>query len=178
MPHDPINTGYARALLEQAQAENVVVRVEEDLYRLRELLKGNADLLQFLKNPNVKHEGKRQALVELFQGRVHPLVLNTLLTLSDQDRAGRAVAIIEEFLALAASAKQQVSGEVITAIPLDEVTLQRLVAELNKVTGKSVQLFQKVDPAVLGGAVIKIGDQVIDGSLRHKLDQIKERLAQ
>jgi len=178
MPHDPINTGYARALLEQAQAENVVTRVAEDLFRLRELLKGNADLLQFLKNPNVKHEGKRQALVELFQGRVQPLVLNTLLTLSDQDRAGRAVEIIEEFTAIAAAAKQQVSGEVITAIPLDEATLQRLTAELNKVTGQQVQLFQKVDPAVLGGAIIKIGDQVIDGSLRHRLEQIKERLAQ
>src|ERR1700690_3315844 len=102
MPHDPINTGYARALLEMAQAEGLASRVEEELFRLRELLKKNPDLLEFLKDPNVKHEGKRKALGDLFQGRVQPLVLDTLITLSDMDRAGRVLHIIEEFSAAAA----------------------------------------------------------------------------
>ena len=178
MPHDPINTGYARALFEMAQAEGVISRVEEELFRLRELLKGNPDLLQFLKDPNVRHEGKRKALSDLFQGRVHPLVLNALITLSDQDRAGRVLQVIEEFSASAAGATQKISGEITTAIPLDNVTLARLATELSRITGKSVQLFQKVDPLILGGAIIKVGEQIIDGSLRRKLDQIKERLAQ
>ena len=71
MPHDPINVGYARALFEMAQAEGVVGRVEEELFRLRELLKGNPELLQFLKDTSVKREGRRQALADLLQGRVH-----------------------------------------------------------------------------------------------------------
>jgi F-type H+-transporting ATPase subunit delta len=178
MPHDPINSGYARALLEMAQAEGVTARVEEELFRLRELLKANPALLEFLKDPNIKHEGKRKALSDLFQGRVHPLVLNMLLTLSDQDRAGRVLNVIEEFSAAAMAATHNVSGEVTTAIPLDAATLQRLAAELSRVTGKSVQLFQKVDPTILGGAIITVGEQIIDGSLRRKLNQIKERLAQ
>lgn len=178
MPHDPINTGYARALFEMAQAEGVISRIEEELFRLRELLHKNPDLLEFLKDPNVKHEGKRKALSDLFQGRVHPLVLNTLITLSDQDRGGRVLQVIEEFSASAASTTQKVSGEVTTAIPLDTATLNRLATELSRITGKSVQLFQKVDPSILGGAIIKVGEQIIDGSLRRKLDQIKERLAQ
>ena len=177
MAHDPINVGYARALFEMAQAEGVVGRVEEELFQLRELLKGNPELLQFLKDANVKREGRRQALADLFQGRVHPLVLNVLLTLSDQDRGGRALAVIEEFNVIAAAARQKVSGEVITARPLDGATLGRLATELNRVTGKSVQLFQKVDPSILGGVVIKVGEQVIDGSLRRKLEQIRENLA-
>src|SRR5437773_11681509 len=112
MTRDPINAGYARALFEMAQAEDVVARVEEELFRLRELLKKNPDLLEFLKDPNVKHEGKRKALSDLFQGRVHPLVLNMLITLSDQDRGGRVLQVIEEVSASAASATQKVSGEV------------------------------------------------------------------
>jgi F-type H+-transporting ATPase subunit delta len=168
MAHDPIITGYARALLELAQAEAVTARVEEEMLRLRELLKGNPALLEFLKDPNVKHEGKRHALVELFQGRVHSLVLNALITASDADRTNRLPAIIEEFNTLAAASRQKVSGEIITAIELDDA----------RVTGKNVQLFQKVDPAILGGAIIKVGEQIIDGSLRRKLDQIKETLAQ
>lgn len=178
MAHDPINTGYARALFEMAQAEGVVSRVEEELYRLGELLKGNPELLQFLKDPNIKPEGKRRALSDLFQGRVHPLVLTTLITLSDQDRGGRVLRVIEEFSGIAATARQKVTGEVTTATALDSDTLGRLVAELNRVTGKNIQLFQKVDPAILGGAIIKVGEQIIDGSLRRKLDQIQAKLAQ
>lgn len=178
MAHDPINTGYARALLELAQAEAVVVRVEEEMFRLRELLKSNPALLEFLKDTNVTREGKRQALVELFQGRVHPLLLNVLLTISDTDRTSRLQQIIEEFVTLAAAVRQKVSGEIITTIRLDDATLARLCAELSRITEKSVQLFQKVDPAILGGAIIKVGEQVIDGSLRRKLNQIKENLAQ
>jgi F-type H+-transporting ATPase subunit delta len=178
MPQDPINSGYARALLEMAQAEGVVSRVEEELFRLRELLKKNPDLLEFLKDPNIQREGKRKALSDLFQSRVHPLVLNLLITLSDQDRAGRVLNVMEEFSAQAAGAIDKVSGEVTTAITLDDATLGRLATELSRITGKSVQLFQKVDPAILGGAIIKVGEQIIDGSLQRKLNQIKERLAQ
>jgi F-type H+-transporting ATPase subunit delta len=178
MAHDPINTGYARALLETAQAEGVVQQIEEELFRLRELLKSNPNLLEFLKDPNVTREGKRHALDELFQGRAHPLELNTLLTISDMDRTSHLQQIIEEFIALAAATRQKVSGEIITTIALDDATLARLSAELSRITGKSVQLFQKVDPAILGGAIIKVGEQVIDGSLRRKLNQIKENLVQ
>lgn len=178
MPHDPINAGYARALLEIAQAETVIQRIEEELFRLRELLKSNPNLLEFLKDPNVTREGKRQALAELFQGRIHSLVLNALIMVSDTDRTNRLPAIIEEFIALAAASRQKVSGEIITAIKLDDAMLARLSAELSRITGKSVQLFQKVDPAILGGAIIQVGEQVIDGSLRRKLNQIRENLAQ
>ena len=178
MAHDPINTGYARALFEMAQAEGVVSRVEEELFRLSELLKGYPELLQFLKYPNIIPEGKRRALSDLFQGRVHPLVLTTLTSLSDQDRGGRVLHVIEEFSSIAATARQKVTGEVTTAITLDGDTLSRLVTALNRATGKNVQLFQKVDPAILGGAIIKVGEQIIDGSLRRKLDQIQAKLAQ
>jgi F-type H+-transporting ATPase subunit delta len=178
MPQDPINTGYARALLKMAQAEGVVTRVEEELFRLRELLKKNPDLLEFLKDPNVKHEGKRQAISTLFQGRVHPLVLNILITLSDLDRGGHVLHVIEEFDSNADDARENVSGEITTAITLDDATLKRLADELSRITGKTVRLFQRIDPAILGGAIIKVGEQIIDGSLRRKLDQIKERLAQ
>jgi F-type H+-transporting ATPase subunit delta len=178
MPHDSVNTGYARALFEMASVENAVSQVEEQLYRLRELLRTDPELLEFLKDPNVKREGKRHALTELFQGRVHSLVLNALFTISDQDRTGRLLPIIEEFSAVAAKARETVSGEVTTAIELDAAMLKKLTAELLRITGKNVQLFQKVDPSILGGAIIKVGEQIIDGSLRRKLDQIKERLAQ
>lgn len=176
MPHDPINTGYARALFELAQAENASGRIQEELLHFRELLKKNPSLLEFLKNPNIKREGKRQALSDLFENRIHPALLGVLMTISDQDRAGHLLHIIEEYSAIASAAREKVSGEVITALPLDDATLQRLAAELSRATGKNVQLFQRVDPAILGGVIVQVGEQVIDGSLRRKLEQIKDKL--
>lgn len=176
MPHDPIITGYAQALLAMAQAENATASVEEDLFRLRELLKANPNLLEFLKDPNIKREGKRQAITELLQGRAHALTVSHLLTLTDADRVGRVLAVIEEFSAQAANARQSVTGEVTTAIALDEPTLQRLAAELSRITGKDVRLLQRVDTGILGGAVIQVGDQIIDASLRRKLSQIEATL--
>jgi F-type H+-transporting ATPase subunit delta len=178
MAQDPINTGYARALFEMAQAEGVVSRVEEELFRLRELLKANPELFQFLKDPNIKPEGKRTALGDLFQGRVHPLVLSTLISLSDQDRAGRVLHVIEDFSTIAAAARQTITGEVTVVVTLDDATLGRMATELSRITGKNVKLLQKIDPAILGGAIITVGEQIIDGSLRRKLDQLKDKLAQ
>ncbi len=178
MAHDPIPTGYARALLEMAQAENATSRVEEDLFRLRELLKTNPALLAFLKDPAIQRDGKRQALTELFQGRVHSLTLNLLLTLADSDRVGRVLPVIEAFSDQARHARETVTGEVTTAAPLDDATLQRLAAELSRVTGKNVNLLQKTDPTLLGGVVIQVGEQIVDGSLRRKLHQLQQQLAQ
>ncbi|HUJ09026.1 MAG TPA: ATP synthase F1 subunit delta [Verrucomicrobiae bacterium] len=178
MARDPINVGYAQALLDMAQAEDVLPRIEEESFRLSGLLKSNPNLLEFLKDPNVTREGKRHALSELFQGRLHSLVLNLFIILSDNDRTNRLPQIIEEFISLAAASRQQVTGEIISAIELDEATLGRLAAELSRITGKHVQLLQKVDPSILGGAIIKVGEQIIDASLRRKLEQIKEALAQ
>ena len=178
MAHDPLHTGYARALLTMAQAEQAVERILEELLRLRELLRTNPALLQFLKDPSIKREGKRQALVELFQGRVHPLVLNFLLTLNDLDRNNRLLPILEEFEAQAAAARQKLTGQITTAVALDPDTVQRFVKEVSRLTGKNVELFPKVDPSILGGAILQVGEQVIDGSLRRQLEQIKEALVQ
>jgi F-type H+-transporting ATPase subunit delta len=176
MADEPIYQGYARALFEMARAEDAVGQVEEELFRLRELLAESPDLLKFLKDPNIKREGKRQALAELFGARVHAVVLNGLLALSDSDRAGDLGKVIDAYMGVAASSKQQVSGEVTTAIPLEPALRERIETVLGQTTGKNVQLFERVDPAILGGAIIQVGDQVIDGSLRRKLDQLSEQL--
>jgi F-type H+-transporting ATPase subunit delta len=177
MSRDPLITGYARALFEMAQAEQVLPRLQQEMFQLQHLLNNQLDLLQFLKDPNLRREGKRRALEQLFEGRAHPLLLNALIAISDQDRAGRLPHIAAEFLGLAAAARQKVSGELISAVPLDEQIVQRLTDELKRITGCNVELFQRVDPAILGGAIVKVGEQVIDGSLRRKLNQLREQLS-
>ena len=177
MPGDSVNTHYARALLEMAQAERVVDRIEDDLHRLRDLLISRGEILAFLKDRNIQHEGKRRALQDLFEDRVHPIVLDMLITLSNQDRSRRILAIIEEYSALAETARERVSGEVVTAIPLDDQTVERLAKELSRITGKNVRLIQKVDRSILGGAIVKVGEQVVDGSVLRKLQRMEDQIA-
>jgi F-type H+-transporting ATPase subunit delta len=176
MANDPINTGYARALFELARAEDAVERVEEDLRRLKEVLETHPELLGFLKEGRIQHEGKRRAIGELFEDRVHPVVVDTLITISNQDRNRRLPAIIEAFEAITTAERKRITGEVVTAIPLGEETVRRMAKELERRTGKNVQLYQRVDPAILGGAIIKVGGQIIDGSLRRKLSEIREQM--
>ncbi|MCX7886133.1 MAG: ATP synthase F1 subunit delta [Verrucomicrobiae bacterium] len=177
MPSDPINGAYARALFEMCQAEGALDRVLEQSFQLRQLLKSNPALLAFLNDFNVPPEGKRRALSELLQERLHPVLLNMLMTLADQSRLGRVVAIVEEFERVAAGARRKLTAEVITAVPMDDRIMQRLGEELTRLSGKQVEVFPKVDPGIIGGAIIKIGNQIIDASLRHRLEQMRTQLA-
>jgi F-type H+-transporting ATPase subunit delta len=173
---DPINTGYARALFELARAEEAVGRIEKDLHRLKGILETHPELLGFLKERNIQHEGKRRAIGELFGNRIHPIVTDTLITISNQDRNRRLLKIIDAFETIAEAERQSITGEVISATPLDEATVRRIAEALERRTGKKVQLFQRVDASILGGAIIELGGQIIDGSLRRRLTRIREHM--
>ena len=92
------------------------------------------------------------------------------------DRAGELPAIVERFLELSAEQRQHEVAEVRAAVALDDQVRDRLAQALSHATGKQVEVKVVIDPNVLGGVVARIGDTVIDGSVRHRLDQLKERL--
>jgi F-type H+-transporting ATPase subunit delta len=85
--------------------------------------------------------------------------------------------IVDRFVELAAAEREHEVAEVRSAIPLDTAQMQRLATALGRATGKDVEVKVIVDPTVLGGLVARIGDTVIDGSVRHRLEQMKERHA-
>ena len=101
--------------------------------------------------------------------------LRSVLTDADVP-AQRRMAVVQELLGERASAKDSVVGEVRSAIPLTEDQQTRLADALGKATGKKVELKVVVDPSVLGGIVAQVGDTVIDGSVRARLDQLRESI--
>jgi len=174
---DHINHSYAEALLRIAQAEGALPRIEEEAHRLFDLLRTNAELQEFVKNPNVRDEGKRQAFTQLLGGKIHPAMLDSVLLIVSQNRGNRLAQILEDFKTVAANARQHVAGEVISAVALDDTTVKRLEAELSKNSGKNVHLMSRVDPSILGGLVVRFGHEVIDGSVRKKLEDVRASLA-
>jgi F-type H+-transporting ATPase subunit delta len=167
---------YARALLEVARAEGMLGEVEDDLFRFARVFEGNDDLRMALTDPSLPTDRRMGVVEELMGGKA----LNTSAALAafvvGIGRAHELPAIVDRFVELAAAERQHEVAEVRTAVPLDDGQRARLAAALSQATGKRVEVKVIVDEKVLGGIVARVGDTVIDGTIRHRLEQLKETI--
>jgi F-type H+-transporting ATPase subunit delta len=168
--------GYADGFLALARAEGVVERVGDELYRIARALEGSADLRLTLSDPRLPLERKHGIVADLIGSRVLPLTLNLVNLVIAAGRSRDLPAIADELAAMAAAERDRAIAEVRTAFELDEETVRRLAAALSRATGKQVEVKTVIDPSVLGGVVARVGDTVIDGSLRHRLEGLRQAL--
>jgi F-type H+-transporting ATPase subunit delta len=167
---------YATALFEIARAEGTLDEVEDELFRVARTVESSDDLRSTLTDEMVPAD-KRQAIVEsLLQGRATRTTTQLVSMVVGAGRGRDLPAIIDRLVERAAATKDRAVAEVRSAIPLTDDQKDRLAAALANATGKSVQLKVVVDPSVLGGLVATVGDTVIDGSVRTRLDQLKTLL--
>jgi F-type H+-transporting ATPase subunit delta len=168
--------GYARALFEIARAEGTLDEVEDELFRFARSYESSDALRNALTDEQIP-AGKRQAIVEDLLGGKATATTTQLVSMVVGSGRGRDLpAIIDKLVARASSSKHLELAEVRTAVPLTQDQETRLAAALANATGKQVNLKVVVDPSVLGGIVATIGDTVIDGSVRTRIDQLKSRL--
>jgi len=168
--------GYASALFEVARAEGNLDEVEDELFRFARSLEGSDELRNALTDELVPAE-RRQAIVEdLLGSRASPTTVSLVSLVVGSGRGRDLPAIIGKLVDRAAAEKDRTVAEVRSAIPLTADQQRRLAAALANATGKQVEVKVVVDPSVLGGAVTTVGDAVIDGSVRTRLDQIKSLL--
>lgn len=176
MKVDPVVNAYAESLFRLATAEEMADRVEEELHELERLYESNPDFKEFIYNPRVKTEGKKDALEELFGEKLSRVTLNQVNLIVDQERGRMLPKIAEEYYRLASEARAKVTAEVVTAVPISESSLQKLGEALSKLTKKEVYMRTRVDESIVGGAIVKVGDKVLDGSVRSKLNQLKKQM--
>ena len=176
MASDVLVKSYAEALFQVARAEETQDRVEEELTRLNKSLDSNAELREFLSDPKISADGKKSALFEIFGGKISPITLHWINMIVDQGRQRRLPTIMEAFFTLAQEAREKVTAEVITSLPLSEDQADRLARELSKITRKRVFLKPTVDESILGGVIVKIENKVIDGSVKHRLQEMKNEM--
>jgi F-type H+-transporting ATPase subunit delta len=168
--------GYASALFEIAKAEGNLDEVEDELFRFARALEGSDELRYALTDELVPAE-RRQAIVEDLLGRKASHVTASLVSFVVGAGRGRDLpAIIAKLVERAASEKDRTVAEVRSAVALTEDQQHRLGAALANATGKQVEVKVVVDPSILGGLVATVGDTVIDGSVRTRLDQIRSIL--
>jgi F-type H+-transporting ATPase subunit delta len=166
---------YAEAFLEVARAEKRAGAIEDDLFRFARALDANDELRMALGDRTVPAERRVAIVEELMGGVALPVSVGLVSMVVGADRAGDLPAIVDRFLELSAEERQHEVAEVRAAVPLDERLRERLAKALSDATGKQVEVKVVVDPNVLGGVVARIGDTVIDGTVRRRLEQLKER---
>jgi len=170
------NDAYAAALFEVARAEGSLETVEDELFRVARTLEGSEELRATLSDVAIPVE-RRQAIVEqLLGGRASAITTALVSFVVAAGRSKSLPEIIDRLVARAAQERHEAVGEVRTAYPIDEARRQQLADALGLATGKHVSLKVIVDPSVLGGVVARVGDTVIDGTIRHRLDQLRESL--
>ena len=164
---------YASALLDVARSEGALADVEDELFRVARLLEGNDELRTTLTDISLPVSRRQQIVEDLLGGRANPVTTSLLSMVVGTGRAGDLMAIIEQLVKLSAAEANKEVAEVRSAIELTDDQKQRLAAALEAATGKKVELKVIVDPSVLGGIVAQVGDTVIDGSVKSRLQQLQ-----
>ena len=170
--------GYAQALFSIAEAEGALETVEDELFRFARTLETESQLRETLTDPGLPVDRKKAVLHEILGEKAGPHTVSILGFLVEQGKARELGLIVEELVELAADRRKAAVAEVRTAIPLEDDHKRRLADALAKATGKTVQLKVVVDPSVIGGVVARVGDQVIDGSIRKRLELARERMSE
>jgi F-type H+-transporting ATPase subunit delta len=167
---------YAQAILEIARAEDRIAAVEDDLFRFARALDASEALRIALTDPAMPVERRLAVIEELTEGKALQLSVALIGLVVAAGMASDFSAVADRFVELAAAQREHDVAEVRSAIELDDEQVQRLAAALSRITRKSIEVRVVIDPSVLGGVVARIGDTVIDGTVRHRLEQMKAQL--
>ncbi len=168
---------YAATLLEAADETGATAAVQRDVERLLETVRQSGELAEFLANPLADGQAQADVLRELFSGKVEVLTLNFLRLMAFRGRASIIDAALGNFLDQVAEREGIIGAEVRSAVALSEEQCQRLRERLEHHSGRKVRLDVQVDTSLRGGAVVRVGDTVFDGSVNTYLERLQARLA-
>ncbi|PZT95695.1 MULTISPECIES: F0F1 ATP synthase subunit delta [Sphingomonas] len=164
---------YATALFDLARQQGQLTAVESSLKTVSSAMTESADLSALVKSPLVGRDDAARAIAALVPVLgLDPLTANFLGVLAQNRRLGDLPAIIRAFRDLAARSRGETNAEVVSAHPLDDSQVDALKQQLRHRVGREVAIDLKVDPTLLGGLVVKIGSQMIDSSIKTRLNTL------
>jgi len=171
---DPRVVGYAEALFSVASAEDDLSVVEDELFRFAQALRSDDDLGFTLADRDVPMARRLQVVEDLLGGRASAVTTALVSMVVGAGRAAELPAIVDVMLERSAASRNKAVATVRSAVDLTADQRERLAAAINTRTGREVEVRVVIDPSVLGGVVTEIGDDIIDGSVRRRLNQLRE----
>jgi F-type H+-transporting ATPase subunit delta len=173
---DGRTAAYARATSNIARVEGNLERIGDELFRFARALEGSDELREALTDPHLPASRRQQIVEDLLGGRAEPATVALVGMAVAAGRARELPAIIDSLVAMSAAESNKAVAEVRSAVELTDDQRRRLAEAIGAATGKQVEVKVVVDPSVLGGIVTTVGDTVIDGSVRTRLEQLKQNV--
>ena len=175
---DVIANRYAEALFQLSEEENITKEIYNELHDVVEVIKNNKELDNVLKSPLVAKNEKTQLIEALFNNKINNDLKNFLKILVEKGRISSLKSIELTFKELLNDKHNIIEGTVISAIALTEKQVKELEEKLSKKYNKHVTLENEVDQSILGGVLVRLGNTQIDGSVKTRLNNIKDQLTQ
>ncbi|MDG2422614.1 MAG: ATP synthase F1 subunit delta [Phycisphaerales bacterium] len=170
---------YARSLFElceEAGGRDRAMEVADELEQICELARSNSSFKEFLSSPLLEVTARGDSLKAIFENKVSDLVLRFLLVLNTNDRLGHLEPIEAALIQIVHQQWGRVEVDVTTAKPLDDAAKESLVTKLKSALGKDPVVHSYVNPDLIGGVTLRIGDQLIDGSVATQLRRLERDL--
>lgn len=173
---DIVSERYALSLYEVAADEKKEKAYLDELTAVCEVFGQQPDFLKLLLTPSIALEDKQNVLRKAFEGRIEPFLLNFLMLITEKGRIGLTQDMCQAYKEQYYFENGIVEVHAITAKPMSEALTEKLKAKMSTVTGKQVVLKTSVDESILGGIVVKLGNEQFDTSLSTRLSEIAARL--
>ncbi len=167
---------YARSLFEVAQEHGKLDLVREQLGQVADALEENRELRLFFFSPYFSTEEKRDGLRRTIEGG-DELLMNFLDVLVENHRLPVLLRVRREYDRLWDEANDLLPVTVTSAVALDDAVVQRIGDEIGRQTGRQVQLTKEVDPSIVGGFVVRVGNAILDASIRNRLEHLRKTIA-
>ncbi|MDB5158823.1 MAG: atpH [Mucilaginibacter sp.] len=169
---------YAKSIIDLSQEQKALEDVKNDMVFFLKTLKANPQLIAVLSNPIISHIKKLNILTQLFEGKVSKVSIAFYKLMINKDRGSVLYATAHEFINQYDVLKNITQATVVSATPLSETNKAQILAEVKATVGGDVILETKVDPALIGGFVLTVGDRQIDTSIANNLKKLKKNFAQ
>jgi len=173
---DALEEAGASLLFMGAEDAGGLDRVEEELFRFGRTVASNSELQMALTNPATSGESKAALISDLLGDRVDPITAELLVFAAGHLRGRQMLGAVEGMSHLAAVRRNRLVADVVSAVPLTDEQKSRLSEVLSRIQGREVLVNVTVDPEVIGGIKVRVGDEVIDGSISNRIEQARRRL--
>ena len=167
---------YARALFEVAKERDILDEIHDDLGAFATALDENRELAVFFFSPYFSSEEKKNGLERAVTG-ADPIFMNFLETLLERHRMPVIFRMRARFEQLWDEEKKLLPVEITSSVELDKEIVAQIGDRIGEQTGQKVELSSKVDPDILGGLVVRVGNFVLDASIRNRLNQLRKQVA-
>ena len=166
--------GYAQAILAVASAESNGAQIEDEIYRFSQVLQSSDELKSTLSDASIPSERRQQIVEDLLDGQATQTTVALVSMIVAAGMGSDIKSIADRVVGLGAESRDKAVAEVYSVVDLSSDQQQRLAAALKSATGKDVEMKIIIDESVMGGLLVQIEDEVIDGTVRTRLKQLRE----